>query len=514
MSTPIHRNTLGRRGFLTAASAAAVAALVGCGSRQDDSPVAPRTGPSAAPSPETPHVLGYSTGASVLWGEQESVQRTMDAVRDGGATSVRVDVSWTFAEPYRGQFDWAPSDKVIDAAVASGLTILATITNTPTWAAIGRSSLHTTAPRDPEEYAAFAGAVAERYRGRVEAYEVWNEPNGRIFFAPDPDPVLYTAMLRAAYRTIKAADPDAVVVAGATGNTASAEGLVDSNEFVAAMYAAGAQGSFDALSHHPYDFGMPIGDATVYPNSPMQQMIRMHRAMELRGDGEKKIWITEYGAPTTAVDPDTQADLIVGSVHQWSEVSFGGPFFVYTLRDADSSSTDSESQFGVLRDSFEAKPAYNRLSDLAAAGLPVRDIARQFEARTGSSLGRPLSPVFPVDTGFGRQYDDGSMYKTPRGWFTCPPAVAEVARSAGLIPAGPFADGYQDFMSPNGVRVFSGAGTGTHIVAGAILGAWRPDLGFPVSGEYDGPRESRIVDFQNGRITWKSTTGPLVSFSS
>ncbi|MGU3432790.1 cellulase family glycosylhydrolase [Actinomycetes bacterium M1A6_2h] len=454
--------------------------------------------------------LGLSTGSAVLWSNPADVQRTMDAVRDSGATHVRVDVSWTFAQPMRSYYDWAPSDKVIDAAASRGLTVLATITNTPAWASIGRAPVPTTAPEDPTVYGEFAGMVAARYRGKVDAYEIWNEPNGRQYFGPDPDPIRYTAMLVAAYAQIKAADPDAIVVTGGLGNTATLDGLVDANEFVDAMYSAGAHGSFDALSYHPYDFGMPIGNATRYANSPMQQMISMHQAMTAHGDGDKKVWITEYGASTSHVSLDAQASLVVDSYQQWSEVSFAGPFFVYTVRDAASASSNIEDNYGILFDDWSPKPTYDELRSLVDSGVPARASAREFDARAPADLGEPLSPVFPSGTGLARQYENGSFSTSTRGWFESPTSVAAYARTANLIPIGPFQNGYQDMEGANRLRVFFDPRFGTHALVGAILAAWRPELGFPVNDEYSGPDGSRIVDFQNGRISWNQNNGATV----
>ena len=229
-----------------------------------------------------------------------------------------------------------------------------------------------------------------------------------------------------------------------------------------------------------------------------------------RGDASASIWITEYGAPDTGVDADTQARLIVDSAQQWGEVPYGGPFYVYTVRDGDSASADSEARFGVLDDAFVPKPVYGQLAALAAAGLPQRDVANRFDAAATPDLGEPLGPVFALSAGAGRQYARGSLYSTAGGWLTSPPAVADIARTTGLVPAGPFRDGYQDLLADGGFRVFSHPQFGTWAVVGAILDQWRPDLGSPVTGEYETPDGQRVVDFEFGRILWTPIDGAVV----
>lgn len=53
----------------------------------------------------------------------------------------------------------------------------------------------------------FAGKVAARYKGRVKAYEIWNEPTYTM------GNTVYANLLKAAYPPIKAADPAATVIA-------------------------------------------------------------------------------------------------------------------------------------------------------------------------------------------------------------------------------------------------------------------------------------------------------------
>jgi hypothetical protein len=54
-------------------------------------------------------------------------------------------------------------------------------------------------------YGTYAGAAAAHFKGKVAAYEIWNEANQR-WAAGTPDPVRYTQMAKDGYRKIKAAD--------------------------------------------------------------------------------------------------------------------------------------------------------------------------------------------------------------------------------------------------------------------------------------------------------------------
>ena len=454
--------------------------------------------------------VGFSTGSSILWAEDEDVIRTIDTAADSGVESLRVDLVWTFAEPAQGQFDWTPLDRVVDHAKSRGLDILGTINNSPAWAADPNAMHHTGRPRTPELYGQFARAVAQHYDGVIDKFEIWNEPNGRLFFEPDPDPQYYTRMLKAAYVAIKSVQPDAVVVAGAFGPVNTGAGTIAPIDFLGTMYSSGAHGFFDALSYHPYDYDATLADGNVYPNSPMRQMVAMHQMMTANGDGGKKIWITEYGAPTTYIDDQQAADLIVGSLQQWQEISFAGAFYVYTVRDADSSSSHPEDRFGVVTDTYEPKAAMVSLTDYVAEGMPLRGITERFAERSDPDLGDAMSPVYRIGNGWGQDFQNGSRFSLDDQFTSSPPQVAAIARAVQLVPYGKFRDGMQRLDSEGGFVVFSRPDTGTHAVTGAIFKTWTPDMGFPVTDEYDVPgSDGRAVDFESGRIVYKHSTGDV-----
>ena len=71
-------------------------------------------------------------------------------------------------------------------------------------------------------------------------------------------------MLRTVYPAIKAADPNATVVGGVMISVTDYGNLtVNPINYLDQMYAAGAQGSFDALSFHPYQYTLPFSKGAI-----------------------------------------------------------------------------------------------------------------------------------------------------------------------------------------------------------------------------------------------------------
>ena len=501
------RQIVSRRLFIgTVAAGSVVGALAIAGF---NSPT--RTLGTAENPPETaPVPVGYSTGSSLLFGATTDVDRTLDVIAASHGTVVRIDIMWHVVQPNLATYDWSMVDYVVDAARARNLNILGVLWSCPTWAGYGTAPTVTTRPASAAAFGAFAGTVAGRYNGRISAYEIWNEPNGRQFFAPTPDAAFYTSMVRAAYPKIKAASPTATVVAGAMGPADNSDGKVHAIEFLNQMYTAGLHGHFDALSFHPYDYAAPLAIGALYDNSPMRQMVEMHSIMRRYGDDEKKIWITEYGAPTTILTPQQQSDLIMKTLLQWTEVSYAGAFYIYTVRDANSSSNDDEDRFGVVNTDYSGKSALATVATLQLAGLPARQEAMLFGANRDSPLGAPITPVYEMGGGFAQEHVNGTRFLTNNGWFSSPVPVGSIARRWQLVPIAPFANGTQDFDNPAGFRVFSHATYGTHAVHGAILAAWTTAHGFPTTDEYP-YADGVAIDFVNGRIAWSPTTGTTSS---
>ena len=456
--------------------------------------------------------VGYSLGSNILFGTQTDVNATLDAIVASGGTIVRIDIMWYFVQPTQNTFDWVMVDYIVNAARARNLQVLAILLSCPKWAAFGTNPLPTARPKTAALFATFASTCATRYVGKISAFELWNEPNGRMFFSPNPDAAFYTQMVRAAYPAIKAANPNATVVVGALGPTFDGNGTVHSINFLTQMYAAGLAGYYDALSFHPYEFEHPFSFGALYDNSPMRQMLQMHQMMKAKGDGAKKIWITEYGAPTSVMSEQAQADLIMACLREWTEVSYAGPFYVYTVRDTNSGSTHTEDTFGVVRTDYTPKTAIWGVQALQSMGMPQREEGSVFAANTDPSLGGAVLPVYALTAGFGQEHENGTRFLTNNGWFNSPPAVGTLARYWKLVPVNAFANGRQDFDIPGGFRIFSQTSTGTHAVYGAILAAYTDVLGFPKTDEYAyNGTASRAVDFERGRIVWSPTTGTSVT---
>jgi hypothetical protein len=303
---------------------------------------------------------------------QTDLVTQLNQIRSLGVTDLRIVVPWIYIQPTSATaYDWTKMDNVVNTARAMGFSMTASITMNPPW-----NGTPLIGAPDPDTYATFAATVAQRYGTSIAAYEIWNEPNAVTFLAP-ADPRTYTAMLKAAYTAIKAVAPSATVIAGVLGAVTTVPGMsLAPQQFLAGMYAAGAQGFFDALSFHPYNYTLPFSAGAGVTNSPLEQVKALYALMTANGDSALKIWATEFGNPTTpgGINQTQQAQMLRDFVTAWSKLPFAGPAYVYTAADLNSGYLLDENNFGLFTTNGIPKLAAQTLatliSQLANGTLP------------------------------------------------------------------------------------------------------------------------------------------------
>lgn len=294
----------------------------------------------------------------------------LTAMKAIGITSVRMDADWD-AVQHGGPrvFDWGQLDQAVSSAREAGMAVDLIIDGCPRWAALaGTGGDPSSQPASSAEYATWAAEVAGRYGPQgVRMFEIWNEPNSAGSWPPAASPAAYAADLIAAYSAIKSVDRSAFVISGGLAPGPSGDGTYDPVDFLKAMYAYGAKGSFDAVGFHPYSFpALPDAYEAWSGWSQMAQTNPSLRSvMASNGDSGKPIWITEYGAPSSGpggVGNKAQATALGQAVAYVRRTRWIGALYVYTWRDRGSDPNNAEDWFGLLTAEGSRKPAYSELT--------------------------------------------------------------------------------------------------------------------------------------------------------
>ena len=293
-----------------------------------------------------------------------TIAREFDLMARMHVTWVRADFDWSAVEPNRGEFDWAYPDAVVKEASARRMKVLAILSHTPAWARPAGVT-NSTPPIHACDFAEFSGAAAARYAPLGQhAWEIWNEPNVSEFWQPAPDANKYGELFRAAAAAVRAVDPKATLLVGGltSGNDTPNGSRISQTRYVEQLYRNGAAKVADAIAVHPYSFPWPHAGVVV---GGLDEVPVLHHVMERHGDGAKKVWITEFGAPTgtafDAVSESRQASVIMHAralAHKWS---WAGPLIYFELRDRGTNAAVDEENFGMVRRDLSLKPAGNAL---------------------------------------------------------------------------------------------------------------------------------------------------------
>ena len=323
----------------------------------------------------------------------------LDRIVASGATWLRTDIVWGDIEYVKGRFDWSYPDRIVAGARSRGLKILGIATVLPAWARPSGSDWNYGPTTDAQRagFATFVGQAANRYAGAIDSWEIWNEMNAAQFWAPAPSPPGYTALLKVAYPAIHAANPAAVVLAGGTGWAGGSPDIA-STDWYRRLYAAGARPYFDAAATHPYF------DFSGINTQEMARASTIRSIMDSAGDYRKLLWGTEIGAPTSgsySLSESEQANFLPQAYDTWATVHDHGPLFWYTLNDT--TGTDRESHFGLLRTDGTAKPAYTAFRNYLGQGQV-----------TGASVTGLVGSRAPSGASFAVTMDTGGSMATDR----------------------------------------------------------------------------------------------------
>jgi len=354
-------------------------------------PPAAGTNPPPSVGPTRTTGLRYGMQVHLIFQDQP---RVFSMVRNAGFDWAKQQIRWETMEESRGQINWGLMDPMVDNATASGTSLLFSVVTTPSWARADHR--HDGPPDNLNDYANFVGALAQRYKGRVKAYEIWNEQNfSREWGGGTINAGAYVEMLKVAYARIKAADPNALVVSGALTPTGVNDPnvAVDDKTYLEQMYQyqGGVFKNYaDVVGTHMAGYNNAPEDwmdkNTVntpgfkgHPSFYFRRIDDLYSVMAKYGDN-RQMFITEYewaATPppvpagyewTTHLSEQQVSDFLVRSIQSIkASRPWVGGIFVWNLnfRVGADPRTSETAIFGILNPDWSPRPMYNALRNMA-----------------------------------------------------------------------------------------------------------------------------------------------------
>jgi len=430
----------------------------------------------------------------------------LEAAAAAGIDWIRIDLIWAIVEPAQDQFDWGLYDRIVNDARGRGLRILASIAYTPAWATDGGEL--TGVPRDPADWYDVCYRAAARYRGRIDAWGLWNEPNLGGFWQGSRQQYIEQILIPGA-RAVRAADPSALVTGPdlAHLNGASWDSWLD-----ACIRQAGDL--LDVVTHHVYPSGESQTDVTrklqngsVNPLDPPS----VRKVLERTGWFGRPFWVTETGYPSSRGGEYKQSFFYRDLIDDWFGLKrvddWVGRIFFYQLHD-DPRSPDMT--WGIMGPppGLVPKQAYHGYREVAGRAVvddaevvsaePPRFLTPLTEAGFTVTLRNTGSTIWTAAAGYRLEanvddchmvLDGGALdpvWPVPPGGTT---AVRVRVRSSLWIPARP------PHQCTLGWRMVAGDGSsfGDELHHHVAITADAPPVILAQPGHWSGPVGSRLV---------------------
>ena len=343
------------------------------------------------------------------YGIQGEFRRADDSVlgnliTGAGLNWVKQQIPWQEVENQPGIHNWGDVDRFVTTMHGKGLNILLSVVKAPDFYKAEESKKGTThgRPADATKLRDFMRVLAARYKGRVQAYEIWNEENLSLEWGTFSNASYgqFVELVKNGYLGVKESDPEAIVVLGAptpTGVFDNAIGIDDAFYLQRVFDHNGGEvfQYFEALGVHPNGGANAPDDSQANPahsnatcgggwsNHPsffFDRYKELYNLMAARGHGTKTVWFTEFGWATTdgpgaPASPatgyeyaacNTESNQSTFFTRAFEKVRAESPYVTHMIIwnlnfQQVVPNTDEKWAFGVLRSDLSPRPAYTAI---------------------------------------------------------------------------------------------------------------------------------------------------------
>ena len=268
-----------------------------------------------------------------------------ERIKEAGANFTRIIINWALVapnvepkswdptDPDDPNYDWSEYDFAIGNATDAGLRVLASIYQAPAWAERCKAKIAGICNPDPNMFADFTEAAAERYDGsgpqpRVQYWKAWNEPNLFLFFLPQfrggkkVSPGLYRTMLNKFATRVRAANPSNLVLGGGLAPLQRPGGLgpldfmrrllcLKGRSNPKPIKGCGAKAKFDIWANNPYTTGGPTHKSAGPDDVSLGDLPKVKKVIKAASRYRKvsskpkrpALWVTEFSWDSNKPDP-------------------------------------------------------------------------------------------------------------------------------------------------------------------------------------------------------------------
>ena len=217
-----------------------------------------------------------------------------------GVKWTRLGASWPSIEKEKGIYSWEETDKAFEVALKNGITPFITIgggnklySKLTTYDDPKLAEIYGYRPEPPikddvamRAFLAFTKATVERYKDKIDYWEVWNEPNHRNYWGATPDGKEYGRLLLQTAEIIKEIDTGSKIIGGSMAGINA--------DFTDDFLSVGSDKIIDIISYHNYG---AVPEERVYAAIDLWEVINEYNP-------EIELWQGECGYPSHSSSRD------------------------------------------------------------------------------------------------------------------------------------------------------------------------------------------------------------------
>ena len=366
-----------------------------------------------------PMVIAKSLVGYGMQGEfrRSNDQALADLVTGAGFGWVKQQVPWEEVEKFwdgceervpqavQGGWDWEALDRFVNTMTANNLKILLSVVKAPACYKAADAPVGHGPPTDPTKFQRFMRELARRYKGRVHAYELWNESNlQREWGTLGPNAAgEFAELVKNGYIGAKEGDPNAYVGLGApTPAGDNPPYAIDDRGYLQLLWSVNngeIANYFEFLGVHPNGGPNAPDDTVANPSASnadcgggwsTHDSFFFNRYEQLYADmiaagpafKDKVIWITEFGWASIDNNPaegygyakcnteQEQADYMVRAYQKVAqEALYVTHMFIWNLNFQEVvPKSDEKWAFGIVDNSLNPRPAYTAVKNMSKGG--------------------------------------------------------------------------------------------------------------------------------------------------
>ncbi len=327
----------------------------------------------------------------------ESVSATNYITENVGFYGVRDENRWEFAEQNKGVLKVpAKREKTLNANIEAGNDIIMILNSGNSLYEVNNDTKVVSFPTTDEAiagYVEYCKFMALTYKGKIDKFEIWNEPNTPNFTGGTVvNPSDYAKVLKAVYPAIKEVNPEATVIAGgltSIQNKRFNAGIQAGDKYPKFYYyddyypkgikiydtyywfkmlieETDAAEYMDAFSFHPYhNSDLYSDEKEVTFRKTISYATDVFKAA---GKENMPLYLTEYGKQSTKIiegkaTEEQQANSLIRTLVAAKSIPQIQNINLYCLREKNSEA-DTGLSYGLVTGEYRAKPALLAVANL------------------------------------------------------------------------------------------------------------------------------------------------------